>query len=201
MTQAPFPIGSVAHTLMQMRGVWHDHVEIFDLAGNPLADDAHSGSPGPAPYDNLVYIDFDGEIYTQTNVTFRGRPLHAKTFSGKLIDGILVFDRLGPEAPVHIGVSGGPGILFFLARDITEALQRYSEPDCVRLLGPGQRTRTTVLYRGGTAVRTLTAYGQKLAPTAAHRVADDPRGQNGPVHAMRSNTKVFEKTQMRKTDD
>ena len=90
----------------KMRGVWHDHVEIFDLAGNPLADDPHSGSPRPAPYDNLVYIDFDGVVFARTNVTFRGRPLHTQTFSGKLVDGMLVFDRLGPEAPVHIGVSG-----------------------------------------------------------------------------------------------
>ena len=80
-------------------------------------------------------------------------------------------------------------------------MQRYSEPDCVRLLGSGQRTRTTVLYRGGTAVRTLTAYGQKIAPTAARCVPDDPRGQNGPVYAMHSSTKVFEKSQTRNNHD
>ena len=55
-----FPVGSVGHNLMQMRGVWHDHVEIFDLAGKPLEDDPLSGTPGAAPFDNLVYIDFDG---------------------------------------------------------------------------------------------------------------------------------------------
>ena len=67
--------GTVADTLTRMRGVWHDHVEVYDLAGNPLSEDALSGTPGPAPFDNLVYVDFDGFIYRQTNVTFRGRPI------------------------------------------------------------------------------------------------------------------------------
>ena len=110
-----FPIGSVGHNLMRMRGVWHDHVEIFDLAGTPLEDDLKSGTPGAAPFDNLVYIDFDGVYYTQSNITFRGRPFFAKTFRGKLIDGVLYFNQLGPKDPGHIGVSGGPGILFFAA--------------------------------------------------------------------------------------
>ena len=36
---------------------------LVDLDGTPLDDDsaAGSGSPGPGPFDNLVYIDFDGE--------------------------------------------------------------------------------------------------------------------------------------------
>lgn len=189
MTFAP---GTVGHTLLQLRGVWHDHVEIFDLAGNPLSADIHSGSPGAAPYDNLVYIDFDGEIYRQTNVTFRGRPLHVRSFSGRLIDGVLVFDRLGPQAPEHIGVSGGPGILFFCARRLDEpAVLRYAEPDCVRLIAPNQRTRTTVLYRDGLVVRTLTAHGYKVAPTAEFRVAIDPRGTIGSVHSEKRTTQVF----------
>lgn len=190
-SSAVFPIGSVGHNLMLMRGVWHDHVEIFDLAGRPLAEDVHSGSPGAAPFDNLVYIDFDGHIYRQSNVTFRGRPLHTRTFTGQLVDGVLVFDRLGPDAPEHIGVSGGPGVLFFVARHQEAALQRYSEPDCIRLLSPHLRTRTTVLYRNGTAVRTLTANGSKIAPTANRRVPDDPRGPDGDVHEVRGATEVF----------
>lgn len=183
--------GTVAHTLSQLCGVWHDHVEVFDLAGNRLAFDEHSGTPGASPWDNLVYVDFDGEIYRQTNVTFQGRPLHVRSFAGKLIEGVLVFNKLGPGAPEHIGVSGGEGILFFTPRAVDEAWQRYSEPDCIRLIDANRRTRTTVLYRNGVAVRTLTAYGQRIAPTAARRHALDPRGPGGPVHNLPSETQVF----------
>ena len=38
---SPYPIGSVSHTLWQMRGVWHDRIDIFDLAGNPLSQGNH----------------------------------------------------------------------------------------------------------------------------------------------------------------
>lgn len=186
-----FAPGTVGHTLSRMRGVWHDHVEIFDLSGKPLEEDPQSGTPGAAPFDNLVYVDFDGRIYKQTNVTFRGRPVHVRTFTGVLESGVLLFDRLGPSDPEHIGASGGPGVLFFSGRRVTEAWKRYAEPDCVRLIGSGERTRTTLLYRGGEAVRTLTAYGTRIAPTAERRVAIDPRGPDGPVHEGRSVTKVF----------
>lgn len=185
------PVGSVSHTLAAMRGVWHDHVEVFDLAGRPLATDEHSGTPGPAPYDNLVYIDFDGVEYRQTNVCFRGRPVHVRTFTGAVRDGVLVFSRLGPKAPEHIGVSGGPGVLFFSARRVDDGWRRYHEPDCVRLLGPGQRTRTTLLYRDGEAVRTLTATGARLSPVTDRRVAIDPRGAAGAPHAAPSSTEVW----------
>jgi hypothetical protein len=188
-----FPIGSVGHNLTSMSGVWHDHVEVFDLSGAPLQEDTASGTPGAAPFDNLVYIDFDGESYRQTNVTFRGRPLHVRSFRGTLQDGVLVFHRLGPDDPEHIGVSGGPGVLFYGARKVTEAWQRYAEPDCIRLLGPGQRTRTTLLYRGGVAVRTLTAMGTRVAPVADRRVPWDPRGTEGPVHDETRDTLVFKK--------
>ncbi len=188
-----FSPGTVGDTLLRMRGVWHDYVSIYTLAGTPLAVDEHSGTPGPAPFDNLVYVDFDGEHYHQTNVTFRGRPLHVRTFSGKLIDGVLHFDRLGPRDPGHIGVSGGPGVLFFIASMVDESMHRYSEPDCIRLLGQAERTRTTVLYRHGKAVRTLTANGYRIAPTADRRVADDPRGPDGPVHDRSEDTTVFRK--------
>jgi hypothetical protein len=174
-----------------MTGVWHDHIEIFDLAGSPLVWDEQSGTPGAAPFDNLVYVEFDGATYRQTNVTFRGRPPHVRSFAGTLRDGVLVFDRLGPDAPEHIGVSGGPHVLFYLPRAVDEAWQRYSEPDCIRLLGPGQRTRTTILYRGGVAVRTLTANGYKLAPVGDQRVPWDPRGPEGPVHPAPGETMVF----------
>lgn len=188
-----FPPGTVGHTLSLMNGVWHDRVEVFSLAGLALAEDTLSGTPGAAPFDNLVYVSFDGASYTQTNVTFRGRPLHTRTFRGKLEDGVLVFDRLGPDDPEHIGVSGGPGILFFNPRRMTDAWNRYHEPDCIRLLGPGQRTRTTVLYRDGVAQRTLTANGYKVAPDASLRVPWDPRGPEGSVHEPHRDTLVFRK--------
>lgn len=187
-----FAAGTVGHTLSLMQGVWHDHIELFDLAGNPLPLDVHSGTPGAAPFDNLVYIDFDGELYRQTNVTFRGRPLHVRSFTGRLVEGILYFDRLGPEAPQHIGVSGGAGVLWFASQTSTDpALARYAEPDCITLDGHGQRTRATVLYRNGVAVRTLTARGVRIAPVADRRVPFDPRGADGPVHDVRSVTTVF----------
>ena len=55
-----FPVGSVGHNLMQLRGTWHDHVELFELDGQPLSEDSKSGSPGSSPFENLVYVDFDG---------------------------------------------------------------------------------------------------------------------------------------------
>lgn len=185
------PVGSVGHTLERLRGVWHDRVEVFDLAGRLLDRDEHSGTPGPAPYDNLVYIDFDGAEYRQTNVSFRGRQPHVRTFTGGLRDGVLVFSRLGPEAPEHIGVSGGPGVLFFAPRRVDAGWSRYHEPDCLRLLGSGQRTRTTLLYHRGEAVRSLTANGSRIAATAERRVAADPRGAGGPVHELPGETKVW----------
>ena len=75
-----FPVGSVAHNLMLMRGVWHDRIELFELDGSPREHDTQGGTPGASPYENLVYIDFDGVELRQTNVTFRGRPLHVRSF-------------------------------------------------------------------------------------------------------------------------
>ena len=186
-----FPVGSVGHTLSLMAGVWHDRVDIYSPNGTPLSEDPASGTPGAAPFENLVYVSFDGERYTQTNVAYRGRPLATRTFSGRLVDGVLHFDKLGPKDPGHIGVSGGPGILFFVAGTLGEATQRYCEPDCVRLMGPSERTRTTVLYRGGRVIRTLTAYGTRVSPPTELRLPFDPRGADGPIHDVRDATEVF----------
>lgn len=183
--------GGVRDTLLRMRGVWHDRVEIFDLAGAPLVQDEQSATPGAAPFDNLVYVDFDGLRYRQTNVTFRGRPLHFRSFGGELKDGVLVFDALGPGAPEHIGVSGGPGVLIFGPRRVNPGWSRYYEPDWVRLTGPGQRIRTTLLYRDGVALRALSAEGQRIGPCAARRLDWDPRGAEGPVHEPRSEAYVW----------
>lgn len=184
MSEIKFVPGSVGHTLMQMRGIWHDSIECFELDGSPLDDDTHAGSgtPGSSPFDNLVYIDFDGEHLTLTNVHFRGRPMAAKTFTAKLIDGVLVFDSLGEGAYENIGMSGGPGIITFNARQLNAATDVYMEPDFIILTGTGQRVRHTVLYRNGQATRTLTAHGQRLSPSCEQRHALDPRGVDGPVH-------------------
>jgi hypothetical protein len=179
-----FPIGSVGHNLLLLRGTWHDHIELYNLDGTPLDDDSAvgSGTPGPGPFDNLVYIDFDGYRLTLTNVHIRGRDFAAKSFSGKLIDNVLVFDALGPGAYENIGMSGGPGILTFSARTLNDATNVYVEPDFIVLTAPGQRIRHTVLYRHGEAVRTLTARGTRLLPSCDSRHHLDPRGGDGPVH-------------------
>lgn len=181
---AKFPIGSVGYNLMLMRGVWHDHIELYNLDGTPLDDDtaSGSGSPGPGPFDNLVYIDFDGATLQLTNVHIRGREPSAKTFKGKLVDGLLVFDSLGPGSYDNIGVSGGPGILTFNARQLDKATDVYMEPDFIMLTAPGERVRHTVLYRNGVALRTLTAKGTRLWPTCERRHSLDPRGTDGAVH-------------------
>lgn len=190
-----FAPGTVGYLLSMLCGVWHDHVTISDLAGNPLAYDDHAGSPGAAPFDNLVYIDFDGEFYSQTNVTFRGRPLHTRSFSGRLKAGVLYFDSLGPQDPGHIGVAAGTNVLAFVPGTINDALKRYAEPDFITLHSPHQRTRSTVLYRDGVPLRCLFAQGTKIAASAGQRLPDDPRGQHGSVHELRSITQVFSQSQ------
>ena len=188
MTFAP---GTVGYMLNILNGVWHDHITLYDLTGHPIVNDAHSGSPGASPFDNLVYINFDGETYRQTNVTFAGRPLHVRSFTGKLIDGVLHFDKLGPNDPGHIGIAAGNNILAFVPAQISDALKRYSEPDFIFIDPPNNRTRSTVLYRDGNAVRTLHAQGYKIAPQANQRLTNDPRGLEGDVHDIRSTTQVF----------
>lgn len=179
-----FPIGSVGHNLTLLRGTWHDHIELYNLDGTALEDDsaAGSGTPGPGPFDNLVYIDFDGHKLTLTNVHIRGREVAAKTFCGRMEGSILVFDSLGPGAFRNIGMSGGPGILTFNASHLDQATDVYMEPDVIVLTAPGERIRHTVLYRNGEACRTLTARGTRLWPTCERRHPLDPRGAEGPVH-------------------
>jgi hypothetical protein len=182
---------SVVETLRRMVGVWQERIETFDLAGRPLTEDTASGTPGPSPFENLVYVDFDGARYTQTNVTYRGRPPHVRTFTGRIEGEVLLFDALGPSDPGHVGVSGGPGVIIFAPRALTPAWSRYLEPDVVRLVGDLERTRTTLLYRDGVAVRSLAARGVKLTEATDRRVSLDPRGEEGEVHGQRSATRVF----------
>jgi len=177
--------------LHAMCGVWHDHLRAFGPDGAEVADDPHGGVPGPFPYDNLVYVDFDGATLTQTNVTFEGREPKVRTFESDLRDGVLHFRRLGPEAPRHVGVSGGPGIIWFVPGSWDEpGLGRYSEPDHIRLDGD-RRWRTTVLYRFGPLVRTMFVEGRRLTTDTSRTHALDPRGADAAVHEARDVTHHF----------
>ena len=176
--------GDVGDTLHKMVGVWHDKITLYHLDGRPLDDDteAGSGTPGASPFENLVYISFDGEHFALTNVHIAGRPMTAKTFRGRMRDGLMVFDSLGDGAFENVGVSGGPGILTFNAMRLGPACEVYMEPDFIILTGPDTRVRHTVLYRGGIAVRTLTARGRKLSENDQVRHPLDPRGPVGDIH-------------------
>ena len=174
--------GSVHHNLSLLHGTWHDKVELFELDGSELSEDSLAGSPGESPFENLVYVDFDGDTLKLTNIHIRGRSAAAKTFTGKMRDGLLVFDELGPGAYENVGMSGGPGILTFAARKLDKATDVYAEPDFIIMTGENERTRQTVLYRTGIAVRTLTARGKRLTRDCSKRHEWDPRGPDGPIH-------------------
>ena len=184
----------LAENLAAMTGVWEDHLEAHAPDGTALTQDDHGGRPGPMPYDNLVYIDFDGRDYRQSNVVLRGRPAHVRTFAATVEDGVLRFARLGPDAPEHIGVAAGPGVIWFLARDIGPGWEHYSEPDVITLDGD-TRTRHTALWRDGTLARTLTVRGRRRSTDPSRRVDDDPRGTDGPVHDDRRPTSVWKDDQ------
>jgi hypothetical protein len=177
------PGATVADNLRLFRGVWHDVVAAYHPDGTPMTDDVHGGTPGPMPYEQLVYLDLQDDRFIQTNVLLSGRPPHVRTFTGAIVDGVLRFDPLGLEAPTTIGVSGGPGVLVFLPESSTgEHMARFHDPDYIRHLGGDQRTRTTTLYRDGNLVRVLTVTGQRISHDPSVRVANDPRGTDGPPH-------------------
>jgi len=195
-------VGQLADDLAAMVGVWHDHLVAHDVEGRPLAHDPFGGAPGPFPYDNLVYCDFDGTTWTQTNVAFRGRPLQVRTFEADVADDVLTFRRLGPDAPRHVGVSGGPGLIWFVAESLAEAgLQRYCEPDLIRIDtppeatgDPARRWRSTVLWRDGRLVRTLAVEGTRLSGDTSRTHEWDPRGPDAAVHGERSRTQQYRST-------
>lgn len=188
---------TLSDDLATMCGVWHDRLSANDTAGSPLDHDPHGGVPGPFPYENLVYVDFDSSTgaYSQTNVTFRGREPHSRTFEADVADGVLRFRRLGPEAPRHVGISAGPGLIWFVSEStLDDGLRRYCEPDFIRVDGD-RRTRDTVLWRNGELVRTLHVEGTRLSADPGHRHPLDPRGADGPVHESRSSTDQYLKEQ------
>jgi len=180
--------GSVAANLTLFRGVWLDLVAGFHPDGTPMTHDEHGPNAGTFPYQQLVYLDFDGGRLRQTNVVLRDREPHVRTFTGGIVDGVLVFDHSGLgsqglEAPRTIGVSGGPGVLVFLPERVdAPQLRRFADPDYIRYLGGDQRTRTTTLYRDGELKRVLTVSGTRVHPDPTRRVSWDPRGPEGPVH-------------------
>jgi len=185
-------VSGVAENLQLFRGVWHDVISAHALDGSELTIDTFGGTPGPVPYEQLVYLDLQSDRFIQTNVVLRGREPHARTFTGTIIDGVLVFDRLGPDAPEMLGVSGGPGVLVFLPRRVDEpGTVRFHDPDYIRHLGGDQRTRTTTLYRAGELVRVLTVRGTRIAADPSRRVDHDPRGASGPVHDGATVTQIF----------
>ena len=188
-----FAPGTVGHNLFQLVGVWRDHITLYHLDGTALSDDteAGSGTPGASPFENLVYISFDGAAFALTNVHLKERPLSAKTFTGGMRDGLMVFDPLGPGAYENIGMSGGVGILTFKAQHLGPGCDVYMEPDFIMLTGPDTRIRHTVLYRNGKAVRTLTARGIRLSEDASKRHTLDPRGPEGDVHGPTFSSSIW----------
>ena len=184
---------TLVRDLLAMVGVWHDRLNANGVDGEPIADDPHGGVPGPFPYENLVYVDFDPDTgaYVQTNVTFRGREAHARTFEADVADGVLRFRRLGPDAPHHVGISAGPGLIWFVSESmLDDGLRRYCEPDFITVSGD-TRTRDTVLWRQGALARTLHVDGTRLTVDTSHRHDLDPRGPGVECHEIRSSTTQY----------
>jgi hypothetical protein len=183
--------GTLVADLTAMVGVWRDRLEAFTPDGSPLSDDDAGGVPGPFPYENLVYVDFDGASYTQTNVVLSGRPDHQRTFTATVADGVFRFDPLGPEAPTHVGVSGGPGLIWFVAESIAApGVGRYAEPDLIRIDGE-RRWRNTALWRDGTLARLLSVEGERVGLDTSRPHDLDPRGADVAVHGDRSTTQQY----------
>ena len=103
-----------------------------------------------------------------------------------MVDDVLTFRRLGPEAPEHVGVTGGPGLIWFVSRSLADpGLQRYCEPDLIRLGHPGgpnaarpplahhgvvarRRTGSTHVGRGRPCQRRHDA-SPRMGPTGSRR--------------------------------
>jgi len=202
-------VGQLCDDLAAMSGVWLDRLSAFDLSGHAVDHDPFGGVAGPFPYQNLVYVEFEriddhSGTFVQTNVAVSGRPLHQRTFEADVVDDQLRFRRLGPDAPHHVGVSGGPGLIWFVAQHMAEpGLQRYCEPDLIRLDvtpeasgGAALRWRTTILWRDGQLVRPLLVEGVRVSHDATRLHETDPRraetaGADAAVHGDRSITRQY----------
>ena len=178
-------------TLADLVGVWHDHLSAVDGAGRAVAFDPHGGIPGEFPYENLVYIDFDGTRFTQTSVVVSGRAPAIRTFEASLEGDTLRFVPLGPGAPDIVGISPVRGELWFVADSIVhDGITRYAEPDHIRVDGD-RRWRDTVLWRYGDVVRVMHVSGQRLTRDTSRRADIDPRGSVGSVHDDRSEVEMY----------
>ena len=185
-------MSSLVANLDSLRGVWHDELTAVDENGAPIAYDPHGGVPGEFPYEVLVYIDFDGRHFVQTTVVLSGRANAIRTFEADIVGDVLEFVPLGPGAPRIVGVSQGPGALWFVADTVAaESIQRYAEPDFIRVDGD-RRWRHTVLWRNGDLRRFLMVRGRRVSsdPTVRHDL--DPRGMAGPVHETRSEVEIYD---------
>lgn len=179
-------------TLGDLVGVWHDQLSAVDGAGEPVSYDAHGGVPGEFPYQNLVYIEFDGDRFVQTSVVLSGREPAVRTFEAHRTGDTLRFVPLGPGAPTIIGISPVRGHLWFVAEPIThEGITRYAEPDHIHVDGE-RRWRHTVLWRHGALVRVMYVAGELLSRDTTVRHQRDPRGVAGDVHDQRSEVEMYQ---------
>ena len=114
------------------------------------------------------------------------------SFTAAVAGGVLTFDRLGPQAPRHVGISGGPGLIWFVAADLAESgLQRYAEPDLIRIDGD-RRWRDTVLWRDAALARTLHVEGVRVGSDTSVLHPLDIRPDGTPVHGERSVTSNYQ---------
>ncbi len=184
------PTTSVYDNLMAMRGVWHDQLQGYAPDGVPFDFDEFGAVQGPYPFEYLVYIDFDGHTYRQTAVVLAGRPPAARSFSALFEDGVLKFASNGPGDPGILGVSGGPNMLVFTPGALADTLWNFHDPDWITFT-PTTRQRVTTLYRSGELKRILRVDGVRIADLCTSRVAWDPRGPVGPVHATPITSEVY----------
>ena len=80
---------SVAANLALFHGVWLDRVVAYHPDGTAMDHDEGGTAAGPFPYQQLVYLDFDGTRLTQTNLPVRGRPPVPRTFRATVVHGVL----------------------------------------------------------------------------------------------------------------
>ncbi len=184
-------MSTLIENLTALRGVWREELSAVDENGVAVDHDPHGGVPGAFPYEVLVYIDFDGVRFAQTTVVLAGREQAVRTFEASVTGDVLEFVPLGPGAPRIVGVSQGPGALWFVADTVAaEAIQRYAEPDFIRIDGD-RRWRHTVLWRNGALRRFLMVKGRRISNDTSTRHSLDPRGAVGPVHDLRSEVDIY----------
>jgi len=184
-------VSTLIDNLFSLRGVWREELSAVDENGDTISHDPYGGVPGAFPYQVLVYIDFDGARFAQTTVVLSGREPAVRTFEASVKADVLEFVPLGPGAPRIVGVSQGPGALWFVADTVAaEAIQRYAEPDFIRIDGD-RRWRHTVLWRNGALRRLLMVKGHRISPDTSVRHDLDPRGVDGPVHDLRSVVDIY----------